>query len=62
MEVIILSDAEKFCKDHNLNSIGIETLRSMAVSSDEHGLSIAYKAGYGKCSNAVIEAMAENRP
>lgn len=62
MKVIILSDAEKFCKDHNLNSIGIDTLRSMAISNDEKGLNIAYSAGYGKCSTAVIEAMAGNRP
>ena len=62
MKVIILSDVEQFCKDHNFQTVGIETLKAMAVDADENGLQIAYKAGYGKCCNAVIEAMAEARP
>jgi len=62
MKVIILSEAEDFCEEHNFQTIGIDTLREMAVEADDDGISIAYKAGYGKCCNTVIEAMAEARP
>lgn len=62
MKVIILSEVEQFCRDHNFQTIGIETLREMSVDADDDGISIAYKAGYGKCCTAVIEAMAEARP
>ncbi len=62
MKIIILSEAEQFCADHNFQTISLKQLRDMAVDADESGLAIAYKAGYGKCCNAVIEAMAEARP
>ena len=62
MKIIILSEVENFCREHNFQMVGLETLKAMAVDADENGLQIAYKAGYGKCCNAVIEAMAEARP
>ena len=62
MKVIILDDVEKFCDEHNFYTIGVQTLREMAVDADDSGLTIAYKAGYGKCNQVVIEAMAEARP
>ena len=62
MKVILLSDAEQFCREHNLRSISIDQLRDMAVDQNDTGTAIAYKAGYGKCSNVVIEAMAKERP
>jgi len=62
MKVVILSEAEQFCKDHNYQTIGIQTLRDMAVEKNDDGMAIAYKAGYALCNQTVIEAMAEARP
>ena len=62
MKVIILSEIEEFCREHNFQTVGIEMLRQMAVDQDDGGIQIAYKAGYGKCSTTVIEAMAKERP
>lgn len=62
MKIIILSEVEQFCRDHNFNMIGLETLRSLAIEPDENGIQIAYKAGYGKCCEAVIVAMSEAKP
>ena len=62
MKVVILSEAEQFCEDHNYQTIGIQTLRDMAIDMDDDGLAIAYKAGYALCNQTVIEAMAGARP
>lgn len=62
MKVILLDDVEQFCKEHNYYVIGVETLRRMAIEHDDHGLSRAYEAGYGKCNQVVIEAMAKYVP
>ena len=62
MKVVILSEVEKFCHDHNFQTISLKMLEEMAVEADENGISIAYKAGYGNCSTVVIEAMAKARP
>jgi hypothetical protein len=62
MKVIILSEAEDFCREHNFQMIGIQTLREMAIEKDDDGIAIAYKAGYAHCNQAVIKAMAEERP
>ena len=62
MKVIILDDVEQFSKEHNYHVIGLETLRDMAIESDDHGLNRAYEAGYSKCNQVVIEAMAKHMP
>jgi len=62
MKVIILSEIEQFCKEHNFYVIGLKTLKEMAIEQDEDGLTKAYKAGYGQCCDAVINAMAAERP
>lgn len=62
MKVIILSEVEQFCADHNFQTISLKQLRDMAVEDDDSGLAIAYKAGYGKCNQTVIESMARERP
>jgi len=63
MKVIILSEVEQFCRDHNFHTIGLETLREMAVSkADDDGLSKAYKAGYAKAHQAIIDTLARERP
>ena len=62
MKVVILSEVEQFCDEHNFPSVGLEFLRSIAIEKDDDGLAIAYKAGFALCNQAVIEAMAEARP
>ena len=62
MKVVILDDVIEFAKEHNFQTISLKQLRDMAVDADDGGLTIAYKAGYGKCNQVVIEAMAEARP
>ena len=62
MKVVILDDVIKFAKEHNFQTISLKQLSDMAVDADDNGLTIAYKAGYGKCNQVVIEAMAEARP
>ena len=62
MKVIILDEVEQFCAEHNFTVIGVKRLRDMAVEENRVGLDKAYLAGYGRCSQTVIEAMAANRP
>ena len=62
MKVIILDEVEQFCAEHNFTVIGVKRLRDMAIDETRIGLDKAYMAGYGKCNQAVIEAMAANRP
>ena len=62
MKVIILDEVIEFCREHNFQSVGLLQLESMAINESRVGLDKAYMAGYGKCNQAVIEAMAANRP
>ena len=61
MKVVILSEIEQFCRDHNTNSISLQMLRDIAVQSDDKGLTIAFKAGFARCNITCIEAMAKAR-
>jgi len=59
VKAVILSDIEEFCRDHNVKSISLEMLRSMAVDNTEKGQNLSYQAGFACCNQAVIRAMSE---
>ena len=62
MKVVILNDIEDFCKEHNFTTVGLSTLREMAVDDTDKGREKAHKAGYAKAHQAVIDALARNKP
>ena len=62
MKAVILSEAESFCKEHNFNAVGLETLRSMAVEDDSKGRDVAFREGFSRCHDAVIKAMNKAKP
>lgn len=57
MKVVLLSEIERYCKEHNYRCVGLDTLRTLAIENDDKGLGIAYDAGFAECNQACIEAM-----
>lgn len=62
MKIIILSEVEQFCMDHNFNMVGLERLRQMARDTKPSGTEVEFKAGYGQCLNDLIAYIREKRP
>jgi hypothetical protein len=62
MKVIFLSDIEEFCDEHNFKTVGIQTLRDMAVEAEDKNAMKAFKLGYAKAVVAVKEALAREKP
>ena len=62
MKVIILSEAEDYCEEHNFQTISLKQLRDMAREDKPSGLEIEFKAGYGQCLNDLIKFVREKRP
>ena len=62
MKIVILSEIEQFCKDHNFRLIDIERLRQLARDDKPTGTEIEFAAGYGQCLNDLLEFVREKRP
>ena len=62
MKVVILTEVEKFCKEHNFQMVGLQTLREMAVDDDSKGRDKAHKQGYAEAHDAVVQALARSKP
>ena len=62
MKIIILSEVEAFCAEHNFNMIGLDRLRQMARDTKPSGTEVEFKAGYGQALNDLITFIREKRP
>lgn len=62
MKIIILSEVEQFCREHNFQTVGLERLRQMARETKPSGTEVEFKAGYGQCLNDLIMFIREKRP
>ena len=62
MKVIILSDIESFCREHNFQTISLKTLREMAIDDDDDGKAKAYKEGYAHAHQVITETLAKEKP
>ena len=62
MKIIILTEVEDFCQEHNFNMVGLERLRQMARDTKPSGTEVEFKAGYGQCLNDLIKFIREKRP
>ena len=62
MKIIILSEVEDFCKEHNFNMIGLERLRQLARDTKPSGTEIEFKSGYAQCLNDLLTFIREKRP
>ena len=61
MKIIILSEVEHFCKEHNFQTISLKQLREMAVKNDDNGLAKSYMCGQAHIINEMIEFLGEKR-
>lgn len=59
MKVVILSEIEQFCREHNTKEISLQMCRDLAVMHGDKGNSLSYKAGFARCNQAVMDAMAK---
>ena len=63
MKSVPWGSIKQFSKDHNVQSISIKQLESMAIEAkNDEGETICYKAGYGQAMNDLSEFIRENRP
>ena len=62
MKVVILSEVEQFCSEHNFQMVGLDRLRDMAIDDDTAGRDRAFKEGYAKAHKAITETLAKEKP
>ena len=62
MKVVILSEVEQFCSEHNFQMVGLDRLRDMAIDDDTTGRDRAFKEGYAKAHKVITETLAKEKP
>lgn len=55
MKVIPYVVAERFCKEHNFQSISLKQLKDMAIDATDTEEDIGFKTGYGQAMNDLSD-------